>query len=211
MKVAWSCPTLCNPTDCSLPGSSVHGILQAGILEWVAMPFSRGSSQPRNRTQVSYIVGIFFTNCPFPKTGKSIISSYHIFVHKRADFCARRKLGPSESQELVMDREASCAAVHGIAKSQTWLSNWTELNWKLGCSPFVYSHHHSWTEPRNSWTWWKCSKLWVQGQILDLSTDYIRWQPYGLEASSWLKEEAKYGACVLSRFSHVRLYVTLWI
>ena len=42
--VAQSCPTLCDPMDCSLPGSSVHGILQARILEWVDMPFSRGSS-----------------------------------------------------------------------------------------------------------------------------------------------------------------------
>ena len=41
-----SCPTLCNPTDCGLPGSSVHGILQATILEWVAIPLSRGSSRP---------------------------------------------------------------------------------------------------------------------------------------------------------------------
>ena len=48
--------------DCSLPDSSVHGILQARILEWVAISFSRGSSQPRNRTQVSFIAGRFFTN-----------------------------------------------------------------------------------------------------------------------------------------------------
>ena len=42
-----SCPTLCDPMDCSPPGSSVHGVLLARILEWVAIPFSRGSSQPR--------------------------------------------------------------------------------------------------------------------------------------------------------------------
>ena len=53
--------TLCDPMDCSLPGSSVHGILQARILEWVAIPFSRGSSQPRDQTWVSYIAGRFFT------------------------------------------------------------------------------------------------------------------------------------------------------
>ena len=47
--------------DCSLPGSSVLGILQARILEWVAMPSSRGSSQPRDQTQVSHIAGRFFT------------------------------------------------------------------------------------------------------------------------------------------------------
>ena len=55
------CPTLCDPTDCSPPSSSVHGILQARILEWVVIPFSRGSSQPRDRTQVSSISGRFFT------------------------------------------------------------------------------------------------------------------------------------------------------
>ena len=46
-EVAQSCPILCNPMDCSLPGSSVHGILQARMLEWVAIPFYRGPSQPR--------------------------------------------------------------------------------------------------------------------------------------------------------------------
>ena len=58
---AQSCLTLCNPMDCSLSVSSVHGILQAGILEWVAYPFSRGSSQPRNQTQISSIEVRFFT------------------------------------------------------------------------------------------------------------------------------------------------------
>ena len=62
VKVAKLCPTLCDPKDCSLPGSSVHEILQSRILEWVAFPFSRGSSQLRDWTQVSYIVGRFFTS-----------------------------------------------------------------------------------------------------------------------------------------------------
>ena len=55
------CPTLCGPMGYSLPGSSVPGILQARILEWVAIPFSRGSSQPRNRIRVSCMAGRFFT------------------------------------------------------------------------------------------------------------------------------------------------------
>ena len=59
--VAQSCPTLYDPRDCSLPGSSICGILQARILEWLAKPFSRESSQPRDRTQVSRTVGRFFT------------------------------------------------------------------------------------------------------------------------------------------------------
>ena len=52
-KLLQSCPPLCNPIDGSPPGSSVHGILQARILEWVAIPFSRRFSQARDRTQVS--------------------------------------------------------------------------------------------------------------------------------------------------------------
>ena len=61
MKLTRSCLTTCGPMDCSLPGCSIHGILQARILEWVAVPFSRGSSQPRDRTQVSHIAGEFFS------------------------------------------------------------------------------------------------------------------------------------------------------
>ena len=59
--VAQSCPTLCNPMDCSPAGSSVNGLLQARILEWIAIPVSRRTSQPRDRTQVSRVAGGFFT------------------------------------------------------------------------------------------------------------------------------------------------------
>ena len=57
VKVTHSCPTLCDPID-----YIVHGILQVRILEWVAIPFSRGSSQPRDQTQISSIAGRFFTS-----------------------------------------------------------------------------------------------------------------------------------------------------
>ena len=61
--VSQSCRTLCDPMNyCSLPSSSVHGILQGRILEWIAISFSRGSSQRRDGTQVSCIAGGFFTN-----------------------------------------------------------------------------------------------------------------------------------------------------
>ena len=59
--VAQLCPTLWKPTECSPQGSSVHGILQARILEWIAIPFSRGFSWPRDWTLVSCIAGRFFT------------------------------------------------------------------------------------------------------------------------------------------------------
>ena len=70
-EVAQSCLTLCDPTDYSLPGSSVHGILQARILEWVAMPSSRESSQHRDLTHISCsfcTAGRFFTAEPRGKT-----------------------------------------------------------------------------------------------------------------------------------------------
>ena len=60
--------------DCSLQGSSIHGILQARVLEWVAMPSSRGSSQPRDWTQVSCAAGRFFTTEP---RGKPFVTSHH--------------------------------------------------------------------------------------------------------------------------------------
>ena len=65
--VAQSCLTLCNPMDCRPPSFSVHGILQARILEWVAMPSSKVSSQPRDQTHVSCVSCItseFFTDEP---------------------------------------------------------------------------------------------------------------------------------------------------
>ena len=63
-KLLQLCPTLCDPEDCSPSGSSVHGILQAGILEWVAVPFSRGSSDPGIELvplKPPALVGRFFT------------------------------------------------------------------------------------------------------------------------------------------------------
>ena len=67
MRIPWSwsevallCPTLCDLTDCSLPGFSIHGIFQARVLEWVAISFSRRSSQPRDQTWISSIAGTRF-------------------------------------------------------------------------------------------------------------------------------------------------------
>ena len=68
--------TLCSPVDCSLPGSSVHGVSQVRILEWIAMRYSRASSWPRDQTQVSYLspalAGRFFT----------IIATWEAYTYK---------------------------------------------------------------------------------------------------------------------------------
>ena len=89
----------CDPMDWNLPNSSVHGILQARILEWVAISFSRGSFWPRDWTQVSCTAGRLLI------WAKSIL-------------------------EIVKDRGAWRAAVHGVPRSQTGLRDWTTANEK---------------------------------------------------------------------------------
>ena len=79
MRSHSSFPILCDPMDCSLPGSSVHGILQAWILEWVAMPSSRGSSWPRDRTHVSYISCIGRQVLYHCSTGKQYCSPKDVY------------------------------------------------------------------------------------------------------------------------------------
>ena len=73
-----SCLSLCNPKDCSPPGSSVHGILQARILEQVAMPSSRGSSRSRDQTWISCTAGRFFTTEPPRKPACCRVSSVQL-------------------------------------------------------------------------------------------------------------------------------------
>ena len=76
-KLLQWCLTLCSPINCCPPGSSVHGILQARILEWVAMPFSRVFSQPRDPTHISYVSsigrGFFTTSATWESTRKVLL------------------------------------------------------------------------------------------------------------------------------------------
>ena len=75
--VAQLCLTLCNPMDSSPPGSSVHRILQAKILEWIDIPFSRRSPRLRDQTQVSCIAGRFFTIWAHQGSPKDVVSTYN--------------------------------------------------------------------------------------------------------------------------------------
>ena len=103
---AQSCLTLCDPMDCSPPGSSVRGIFQARILEWVAMPFSRGSSQPRDlpRSLMSPVLADGFFTTSGEGNGTPLQYS-----------CL----------ENPTDGGAWWAAVHGVAKHRTQLSDFT--------------------------------------------------------------------------------------
>ena len=84
-----SCPILCDPMDCSLPGSSIHGILQARLLEWVAISFSRGSSQPRNKTWVSCISGKFFYHLSHQGSPESMLSSNSSLYPQNLAWCLK--------------------------------------------------------------------------------------------------------------------------
>ena len=84
VKVTQLCPTLCNPIN-----YTIHGILPARILEWVAFPYSRGSSQPRDQTQVSHISGRSFITEPQGKPRKNYVICIYVFacLHKT---CSRK-------------------------------------------------------------------------------------------------------------------------
>ena len=81
VSVTQLCPILCNPMDYSPPGSSVHGILQARILEWVAILFSRGSSWLRDPTQVYHIAGRFFTIGATREAGWGEVKTLNTHTH----------------------------------------------------------------------------------------------------------------------------------
>ena len=90
-KSLQSCPPLCNPMDCSPPGSSVHGILQARILEWAAIPSSRGSSQPRDLSHVSYCSCIAGNFLPLSHQGSLIWPYWHPVLALPVSRTARNK------------------------------------------------------------------------------------------------------------------------
>ena len=80
------CSTLCDPMDCSPPGSSAHGILQVRIMDWVAMPFSRESSQPRDRTHISCLLHWQVGSLPLAPPGKPKYSILYIIFKCSSQF-----------------------------------------------------------------------------------------------------------------------------
>ena len=115
----------CDPMDCSLPGSSVHGILQARILEWIAISFSGWSSWPRNWTDVSFTAGRFFTGCcegrpPEEGLPKSQTLVWQIPSYQLLHCCFY--LIPKSCLTLCdpMDYSLPGSSVHGISQQEYW-------------------------------------------------------------------------------------------
>ena len=113
-EVAQSCLTLCDPMDCSLPGSSVHGIFQAIVLEWTAISFSRGSSQPRDWTRVSHIVDRRFTVWATREV--------HLYMSKVSNAKIKQKTLCQKSTALLHQKKESDA-------DSSWFMTWLIWGW----------------------------------------------------------------------------------
>ena len=168
---------LCDPIYCSLPGSSIHGIFQARVLEWVAISFSRGSSWARDRTQVSCIVGRCFT-----VWATNILKSRHYFANKRP---SRQSCGFSSSHVWMWE----------LDYKESWvLKNWyfwtvvseKTLESPLDCKeiqPVYPKGNQSWifigkTDAEVPILWPLDVENWLIGKDLD-ARSYWRWEEKG--------------------------------
>ena len=160
-EVTQLCPTLCDPVDCSLPGFSVHGILQARILEWVTISFSRGSSRPRDRTRSLALEADTLTSEPpgkplcFEDTGKDPVlvclpdikgfpgsSDGKESAYNAGDLGSIPESGRSPGEGNGNPLQYSClenprnggawgATVHGVTKSRTRLNDYHIKMWLI--------------------------------------------------------------------------------
>ena len=128
LLVTQPCPILCYPTDCSLPGSSVDGILEARILEWVAIPFSKGFSWPRNWTQVFHTTGRFLTSEPSGKP--KAIASTNTKTEKLTEGMTWRVLRWSG--------KSGVESVPGVGTAGTKALTWGPSGPSLGKCPSFY-------------------------------------------------------------------------
>ena len=131
-----SCPTLCNAMDCSPPGSPVHGILQARMLEWVAMPSSRGSSQSRDPNYVSYDCLLHWHTVSLPLTPAlgSLYGCMHVYIQYIYVFCA--VLSHSDLTQGLNSGLPHCRQIlyHLSHQESPWILEWVAYPFSRGSS-----------------------------------------------------------------------------
>ena len=129
---------LCDPIDCSLPDSSVHGTLKARILEWVAMPSSRGSFWPRDRTHISFgscIAGSFFTTEPLGK--------------------------PIYPEKIIIQKDTCTPNVHcsTIYNSQDMEATYMFISGEIGKEAVIYTYNEILLSHKKEWNCSSCSMV----------------------------------------------------
>ena len=150
-----SCPTLCNPTDCSPPGSSLHGISRPRILEWVAIPFSRGPYPPRDWTQVSCISRQILYPWATRKAQRCLVSSKRRFISSHP----LSKKGNLERTDAWISYRVWCVhitldALLGLGKSYRAMHHWPLLHLAPTLSDIIDSAAGPWDPPsRRSFPW----------------------------------------------------------
>ena len=156
-----SCPTLCDPMDCSPPGSSVHGISQARILEWVVISFSKGSSQPRDQTCISCLACRFFTTEPPGKPLNGLLVSKTEFLCFLKLWAPRFRRLEQEDSHWIRTRkpESSSPVCHSQAvwtqARSLFNESWTCLS-KKKYNSINFLHHLSFAgrlKRQRVWLW----------------------------------------------------------
>ena len=145
VKVTQLCLTLCNPMDCSLPGSSVHGILQARILEWVAISFSRRSSQLRDRKHVSCVSGIsrwILYHCATREAHKYTGRVTNIFPRTSWNKRKKKLVGVWEDVKQTVRRfvKGTTRSLSFICNEHPQRSGWSVRMWREFFCAFMRNH-----------------------------------------------------------------------
>ena len=156
MLVTQSCPTFCNPMDCSLPGSSVHGILQARLLECVVNPLSRGSSWARDRTWVFLIAGRFLTVWATGEApvGFILVKMASIFLFKKSFNEVQSVYSQAGTSQVAQQLRLSAPSAGVQVWSLVMTSHSSVLAWRIpgmgepGGLPSMGSHRvgHDWSD-----------------------------------------------------------------
>ena len=154
--ITQSSPTPGDPVDCSPPGSSVHGILQARILKWVTISFSRGSPRPRDRTRVSHIGGRHF----------------NLWATREAQKAHDRHIKRALNTGVISVRLVITLQCMEKVPGQPWKKSWRSVRWECGNTLLPYLFYNEtlpcskWTgnaccEHKHKWKWSTALETWV--------------------------------------------------